>query len=122
MTKLGIIGAMDVEVQVLKEQMENLVITEKAGTQYYSGTLNGLAVVLVKCGIGKVNAAIGAQILCDCFDVTTPALPVLSVPIWISVIWSFPAMYGTTILTVTISATLCVKFPECLKVLPPTKL
>ena len=50
--------------------MENLSVTEKAGTKYYEGTLLGLPVVLVKCGIGKVNAAIGAQILCDCFGVT----------------------------------------------------
>ena len=70
MTKLGIIGAMDIEVQTLKEQMENLSVTEKAGTEYYEGTLMGLPVVVVKCGIGKVNAAIGAQILCDCFGVT----------------------------------------------------
>ncbi|MBQ8910647.1 MAG: 5'-methylthioadenosine/adenosylhomocysteine nucleosidase [Oscillospiraceae bacterium] len=70
MTKLGIIGAMDVEVQTLKENIENLTVTEKAGTEYYEGTLLGMPVVVVKCGIGKVNAAIGAQILCDCFDVT----------------------------------------------------
>lgn len=70
MTKLGIIGAMDVEVETLKGTMENLTVTEKAGTLYYEGTLLGLPAVLVKCGIGKVNAAIGAQILCDCFGVT----------------------------------------------------
>ena len=70
MNKLGIIGAMDIEIQTLKENIENLTVTEKAGTEYYEGTLHGLPVVLVKCGIGKVNAAIGAQILCDCFGVT----------------------------------------------------
>lgn len=70
MTKLGIIGAMDVEVQLLKESIRNLTVTEKAGTEYYEGSLCGLPVVVVKCGIGKVNAAIGAQILCDCFGVT----------------------------------------------------
>ena len=70
MTKLGIIGAMDVEVQLLKESIQNLTVTEKAGTEYYEGSLCGLPVVVVKCGIGKVNAAIGAQILCDCFGVT----------------------------------------------------
>lgn len=70
MTKLGIIGAMDIEIQTLKENMENLTVTEKAGTQFYEGTLTGLPVVLVRCGIGKVNAAIGTQILCDCFSVT----------------------------------------------------
>ena len=45
-------------------------VTEKAGTEFYEGSLKGLPVVLVRCGIGKVNAAIGAQILCDCFEVT----------------------------------------------------
>lgn len=70
MTKLGIIGAMDIEIQTLKEKIENLTVTEKTGTEYYEGTLQGLPVVLVKCGIGKVNAAIGAQILCDLFGVT----------------------------------------------------
>ena len=70
MIKLGIIGAMDIEIRTLKEQIENLKVTEKTGTEYYEGTLMGLPVVLVKCGIGKVNAAIGAQILCDLFGVT----------------------------------------------------
>lgn len=66
MTKLGIIGAMDIEVQTLKENMENLTSREKAGTIFYEGVLEGLPVVLVQCGIGKVNAAICTQILCDC--------------------------------------------------------
>ena len=70
MKKLGIIGAMDIEIQMLKENMENLTVKEKAGTEYYEGVLNGLPVVLVRCGIGKVNAAICTQVLCDCFDVT----------------------------------------------------
>lgn len=68
--KLGIIGAMDVEVQTLKAKMENLTVTEKAGTEFYEGMLENTAVVLVQCGIGKVNAAICTQILCDCFAVT----------------------------------------------------
>lgn len=70
MIKLGIIGAMDIEVQTLKEQMKDLRVQEKTGSEYYEGTLLGLPAVLVRCGIGKVNAAIGAQILCDCFGVT----------------------------------------------------
>ncbi len=70
MKKLGIIGAMDVEIQALKDAMVNVTATERAGTVYYEGLLQGLPAVLVKCGIGKVNAAIGAQILCDCFGVT----------------------------------------------------
>lgn len=70
MNKLGIIGAMDIEVQSLKQQLQNLSIHIHAQTEFYEGTLNGLPVVLVQCGIGKVNAAICTQILCVCFQVT----------------------------------------------------
>ena len=70
MTKLGIIGAMAVEVAALKEKMENLTVTEKAGMSFYDGILEGLPAVVVQCGVGKVNAAMCAQILCACFDVT----------------------------------------------------
>ena len=68
--KLGIIGAMDVEVATLKEKMENAVLTSKAGMEFCEGTLEGLPAVVVQCGVGKVNAALCAQILCDCYGVT----------------------------------------------------
>ena len=70
MTKLGIIGAMAVEVAALKEKMENLTVTEKAGMAFFDGILEGQPAVVVQCGVGKVNAAMCAQILCDCFGVT----------------------------------------------------
>ena len=70
MKKLGIIGAMDIEIATLKEAMEHVTVSQKAGTEFCEGTLGGLPVVLVRCGIGKVNAAICTQILCDCFGVT----------------------------------------------------
>lgn len=70
MKKLGIIGAMDVEVRVLKENMQGLTVTTHAGMEYCEGTLSGLPVVVVQCGVGKVNAAMCAQILCSCFGVT----------------------------------------------------
>ena len=65
--KLGIIGAMDVEVATLKEKMEQVTTVNKAGTVYFDGLLSGMPAVVVQCGIGKVNAALCAQILCDCF-------------------------------------------------------
>ena len=68
--KLGIVGAMDVEVATLKEVMENLTVTRKAGMEFYDGVLEGLDAVVVQCGVGKVNAAMCVQILCDCFGVT----------------------------------------------------
>ena len=68
--KLGIIGAMAVEIETLKENMVNMRQTERTGMVFYEGELQGVDAVLVQSGIGKVNAAICTQILCDCFDVT----------------------------------------------------
>ena len=70
MKKLGIIGAMTVEVETLKAQLENIRITEKADMTFYEGLLEGLPAVVVQCGVGKVNAAMCVQILCDLFEVT----------------------------------------------------
>lgn len=70
MTKLGIIGAMQQEVETLLERMENKNAVTVAGSTFYEGILSGLNVVVVQCGIGKVNAAICTQILCDCYHVT----------------------------------------------------
>lgn len=62
---LGIIGAMDEEVAKLKEQMNNVKVMSKAAMDFYEGALNGRDVVVVRSGIGKVNAAICTQILVD---------------------------------------------------------
>ncbi len=68
--KLGIIGAMEIEVATLKEKMQNRMERTVAGTQYCEGVLEGLPVVVVRCGVGKVNAALTVQTLCDLFGVT----------------------------------------------------
>ena len=70
MAKLGIIGAMQVEVEILLSAMNNKVEKTIAGSTFYEGTLENLEVVEVQCGVGKVNAAICAQILCSCFGIT----------------------------------------------------
>lgn len=70
MKRIGIIGAMDIEVNLLQQQMELQRITEKAGMLFYEGILSGVSVVVVKSGAGKVNSAICAQILSDLFHVT----------------------------------------------------
>ena len=70
MTKLGIIGAMQEEVETLLALMENKKELRKAGSVFYEGVLEGLPAVIVQCGVGKVNAAMCAQALCDLFDVT----------------------------------------------------
>ena len=68
--KLGIIGAMKIEVDTLKENMQGKVVTWRTGMEFCEGTLNGCPAVVVQCGVGKVNAALCVQILCDCFGVT----------------------------------------------------
>ena len=70
MKKLGIIGAMQVEVETLLSCMSEKEAREIAGSVFYEGILEGLPVVVVQCGVGKVNAAICAQILCSCYGVT----------------------------------------------------
>ena len=68
--KLGIIGAMEQEVETLVRQMTEKTCVSKAGSDFYEGKLEGVEAVAVRCGIGKVNAALCAQILCDVFGVT----------------------------------------------------
>ncbi len=68
--KLGIIGAMQEEVETLLSHMENKTAQCVANIIFFEGTLNDLDCVVVQCGIGKVNAALCAQILCDCYGVT----------------------------------------------------
>ena len=70
MSKIGIIGAMELEIETLKEKMNITNTVNKANMDFFEGTLNGTDIVLVKCGIGKVNAGICAQILAGNFGVT----------------------------------------------------
>ena len=70
MKKLGIIGAMSVEVALLKENTQEMMISNHAGMEFCQGKLEGLDTVVVQCGVGKVNAAMCAQILCSVFGVT----------------------------------------------------
>ncbi len=69
--RMGIIGAMESEVQNLIARMEGVTYHEKAGRRFAQGTLAGKQVVVVQSGIGKVAAAITAQILIDAFAVDT---------------------------------------------------
>ncbi len=66
---LGIIGAMDAEVIQIKDSLTDVEITTKANMDFYKGNLNGKSVVIVRSGIGKVNAGICTQILADLFNV-----------------------------------------------------
>ena len=64
---IGVIGAMDNEIELLKSSMVVKTTDTVAGMTYYCGMLSGCPVALVRCGIGKVNAAICAQTLIHCF-------------------------------------------------------
>ena len=70
MVKVGIIGAMELEVSSLKGQLSGCRISKKAGMEFCEGKIGGVDVVVVRCGIGKVNAALCVQILCDDYHVT----------------------------------------------------
>lgn len=69
MKKIGIIGAMQVEIDLILEKMEVLEESTYAGFSFYQGVLYGKQIVLTRCGVGKVNAASCTQILIDRFDV-----------------------------------------------------
>ena len=69
MKLIGIIGAMEVEVASLKEMMTDVTIRTKASMEFNHGYLNGKEVVVVRSGIGKVNAGICTQILVDDYGV-----------------------------------------------------
>ena len=71
MDTIGLIGAMDEEVAILKEQMTDTKEMTKAGMTFVEGILWGLKTVVVVSGIGKVNMAVCTQILIDIFSVDT---------------------------------------------------
>ena len=67
--RIGIIGAMSEEVQGIKKLMTDIE-EEKIGTlTFYTGVMHDKDIVLLETGIGKVNAAIGATLMIEAFDV-----------------------------------------------------
>lgn len=67
---LGIIGAMEEEVSAMKELLCNVEIKTIAGMDFCKGNMDGRDVVIVRSGIGKVNAGICVQILADRYQVS----------------------------------------------------
>ncbi|MBC5831357.1 5'-methylthioadenosine/S-adenosylhomocysteine nucleosidase [Vibrio metschnikovii] len=61
--KIGIIGAMQQEVAILKDALEQRQEISQGGCTYYSGKLHGVEVILLQSGIGKVSAAVGTALL-----------------------------------------------------------
>ena len=66
--RIGIIGAMDEEVDPLKDSLEGITTNKIAGMEFYEGKLSGKDVVIVKCGMGKVNAGICAHTLINDYN------------------------------------------------------
>jgi len=71
MNIIGIIGAMDEEIEILRNTMVVEENIEIAKMRFYKGKLNNKDIILVRCGIGKVNATICTQILITHFKANT---------------------------------------------------
>jgi adenosylhomocysteine nucleosidase len=69
MKKIGIIGAMDEEIIIIKGSMQEVTVKTIASMDFYEGRLHGKEVVVVRSGIGKVNAAVCTQILADLYQI-----------------------------------------------------
>lgn len=67
---IGIIGAMVSEVASLRDALEGGKTTTIAGMEFCEGALDGVDVVVVQCGMGKVNAGVCAHTLVNAFGCT----------------------------------------------------
>ena len=65
MTKIGILGAMDEEVALLQASLTDCETHTWKHLTFFTGTLHGVEVVLVKCGIGKVASALATTALIE---------------------------------------------------------
>lgn len=69
MRKLGIIAAMEEELEIIKNALEDQTQVDAAHMSFYTGTVHEQDLVIVQSGIGKVNAAMAAVILVEKFGV-----------------------------------------------------
>lgn len=69
MKTVGIIGAMEEEIDILKSKIEMVAAKNIVGVDFYMGKLHGKNIIIVRSGIGKVNAAICTQVLIDMYGV-----------------------------------------------------
>lgn len=67
---IGIIAAMQEEVDGLVVLMEDVAQTSHQGISFWEGTLSGNAIVLMMSGVGKVNAAMSSTVLCTTYDIS----------------------------------------------------
>lgn len=69
MKRIGIIAAMNEEMQQIKNVMDNIVENRIHNLKFFEGIISGKNCVLVECGVGKVNAARTTQIMIDNYDI-----------------------------------------------------
>ena len=62
---IGILAAMESEMAYFQTRMTQVDTREMAGMTYLSGVLDGKEIVVAQCGVGKVNAALHAQLMID---------------------------------------------------------
>ena len=67
----GIIGAMSVEIDAIVDKITDKQVFRYNGLTFNQGYLCGCCVVICKCGIGKVNAAMATMLMKAKFDVDT---------------------------------------------------
>lgn len=65
--KIGIIGAVELEVAPFLDMMDNYAVTERALLKFCEGHIADVPVVVVFCGVGKVNAALATTLLIETF-------------------------------------------------------
>lgn len=70
MVRVGIIGAMDVEVERICQNVSGPILHQVCGLDFLEGFLAEIPVVVVRSGVGKVNAALCAQLLITKFKIT----------------------------------------------------
>ncbi len=63
--KIGILGALEQEIELLQAHMENKATYQHGQLHFIQGTLHNTEVILVRCGVGKVAAAIAASTLIE---------------------------------------------------------
>ncbi|MDF2700382.1 MAG: 5-methylthioadenosine nucleosidase [Haloplasmataceae bacterium] len=66
---IGLIGAMDEEIAIIKAKLTDVTFKSYANVAFYQGNLKNKAVVLMKSGIGKVNAAVSTTILFEQYNI-----------------------------------------------------
>ncbi|CAL4321265.1 5'-methylthioadenosine/adenosylhomocysteine nucleosidase [Buchnera aphidicola] len=66
--KIGIIGAIEQEIQEIKNIIDNLIIKKHGKIKIYIGKFNKINIFLIKSGIGKVAASIATMILIELYQ------------------------------------------------------